>query len=880
MEQTIIHNNRLHPTAIHLFLLLLFVSSFKHSFAQFTDNFSDGDFTNNPTWNSDVPANWIIDNGRLRSNSSMASSTFYISTSSSKVTNAQWEFFVNLTFNTSSANFVDVYLVSENENLLSAGNNGYFVRIGGTPDEISFYKITGGTISLLINGTDGVTNFSNNVLRVKVTRDQNNIWTLSYDTTGTGNNYFSEPTATDASFNTSNYFGIRITQSTSSFFNRHFFDDFIVGDIVLDLQPPTLISTTPVSANQLDVLFSEKVESASSQAITNYTANNGIGQPQTAVLQTNERTVRLSFQNNFSNGVTNQLTVSNVKDLAGNAMTSSVISFFFFQPQPVSYKDIIITEIFADPTPVIGLPEAECIELYNRSTNPINLMGWKFSDGSSTATLPSHILMPGAYLIITPTASAPSFSAFGATIGVASFPTLNNTGDNLSVRDATTLLIDEVNYSDAWYKDDDKKQGGWTLELIDIDNICAEEENWVASTHPSGGTPGTVNSVKATKPDLTGPKLLSAIPVSTTKLKLSFDEKLSSTIPTTTDFVITPTLSVVTVSFTSPGLREINLDLASPIQSNQTYSIAVSNIRDCGGNLIQEAFRTVSFGFPETATPLDVLINEILFNPKPFGVDFLEVYNQSNKYINLKNWNIGNFENGIVNNPKPITTTDFLLAPGAILVLTVDPLTIKSHYPLANQSRILKISSTPSFPDDAGSAALVNDQGIVIDNFTYSNAYHSVFLRDKEGVSLERIHPDVQSNDPNNWKSASSTVGYATPGYRNSNALNEQAITGEVKIEPEIFAPLFSQPDFTEIQYNFDQGGRVANIKILDQQGREIKKIANNEILATSGFFRWDGDRDDGTKVRPGYYLVWFEVFDTSGRVETFRKRVVVAARY
>src|SRR5687768_14978814 len=91
---------------------------------QFTDTFSDDNFTVDPTWNSDVPANWTIENGSLRSNSPAASSTFFISTPSLRATNAQWEFFINLKFNTSGSNYTDVYLISVNENLNAAGNNG------------------------------------------------------------------------------------------------------------------------------------------------------------------------------------------------------------------------------------------------------------------------------------------------------------------------------------------------------------------------------------------------------------------------------------------------------------------------------------------------------------------------------------------------------------------------------------------------------------------------------------------------------------------------------------------------------------------------------------------------------------------------------------
>jgi flagellar hook assembly protein FlgD len=82
--------------------------------------------------------------------------------------------------------------------------------------------------------------------------------------------------------------------------------------------------------------------------------------------------------------------------------------------------------------------------------------------------------------------------------------------------------------------------------------------------------------------------------------------------------------------------------------------------------------------------------------------------------------------------------------------------------------------------------------------------------------------------------------------------------------------------DFTKINYRFDQSGKVANIKVLDAQGRLIKTVANNETLAFEGFYRWDGERDDGTHARLGYYVVWFEIFDNSGSVQIFRKRAVI----
>lgn len=55
------------------------------------------------------------------------------------------------------------------------------------------------------------------------------------------------------------------------------------------------------------------------------------------------------------------------------------------QAQVANRFDIVITEIMADPTSVIGLPNAEFIEIKNISSTSYNLNGWKLSDATSTA---------------------------------------------------------------------------------------------------------------------------------------------------------------------------------------------------------------------------------------------------------------------------------------------------------------------------------------------------------------------------------------------------------------------------------------------------------------------------------------------------------------
>ncbi|MCA4897204.1 MAG: lamin tail domain-containing protein [Bacteroidota bacterium] len=840
--------------------------------AQFTDNFADGDYTNNPVWTADNPANWVVVSNQLRSNNTTSNANFYVSIPSAQALNAQWEFYVNLQFNTSSLNFVDVYLTSSNATMVAA--NGYFVRIGGTPDEISLYRSSGGSSTIIINGVDGITNLSNNVLKIKVTRDAANLWKLERDITGTGSNYFTEGTATDNTFTTSAFFGIRITQSTVSFFQRHYFTDFYVGSIIGDIVPPTLNAINVISSTQLDLLFSESLDAASAQSASNYLVGNGIGVPVAAVLQPDLKTVRLTFATAFANGITQTLTLSGIKDLAGNAMLTVNRNFLFFQPAPTKNKDIVVTEILADPNPQVGLPDAEFIEIFNRSANPIDLNGWKLSDGTSVATFSSQIILPNEYWIVTSASAVSKFSGLGKVIGLTNFPSLNNDADALTLRSSTT--IDSVNYNSAWYKDEDKANGGWSLELIDPNNLCGDANNWIASTDPKGGTPGKQNSVFANKPDAEGPKLLSVI-ASPSQLILTFNERLEKPLGLVS-VNITPPLTIGNLALSNPALNEIKIDLTQPVANRQLYNLQIANLRDCAGNLILPEFSQLDFALPETADSLDLIINEVLFNPRPGGVDFVEVYNNSAKYINLKDFRLANWENGMVKNSKTISS-NFILGPSAYVVFTPDPGVLKAQYLQGIERTILK-TDLPSLNDDEGTISLVSSQNKMLDFFAYSDKMHSSFLKNTEGVSLERISATQSTADAGNWKSASSNAGFATPGFINSNSrpdnfLDENTIT----IEPEIFAVQQPGQDFSKIHYKFDQSGWVANIKILDNQGRLIKTVANNETLAFEGFFRWDGEQEDGTKSRVGYYVVWFEVFDNTGNIQTFRKRVVVAAR-
>jgi len=106
-----------------------------------------------------------------------------------------------------------------------------------------------------------------------------------------------------------------------------------------------------------------------------------------------------------------------------------------------------------------------------------------------------------------------------------------------------------VSYADTWYQDAVKATGGWTLELINptIESGCAGGGNWLASNHPSGGTPGQVNSVFNGTPDVVSPQIISTENPAATILKVCFSEPINPLLLLASNFTIsngigTPTL--------------------------------------------------------------------------------------------------------------------------------------------------------------------------------------------------------------------------------------------------------------------------------------------------------------------------------------------------
>jgi hypothetical protein len=555
---------------------------------------------------------------------------------------------------------------------------------------------------------------------------------------------------------------------------------------------------------------------------------------------------------------------------------------FLSRAQTAERFDVVITEIMADPLPVVGLPNAEFIEIKNVSSTPFNLNGWKVSDATSTATITaSFTLQPDSIAIICANSNVAIFSFFGRTIGVTSFPSLDNDGDMISIKSPQGKTIHAVNYSMEWYQNEIKKDGGWTLEMVDVKNPCSGMSNWKASTDANGGTPGKKNSVDGVNTDIIPPQLLRTYSLDNVTIIALFDEPLDSTsAAAVSNYFLSNNIAITSSSPQGPLFNSVILKLPGPLQKQIIYSLVVNNVKDCKGNTIG-VFNKTKVGLAEEALSKDLVINELLFNPRPNAFDYVEIYNRSNKIVDASKLYIANRNaSGVLTSIKKLSEAPFYIFPDDYVVITEDAISLKHEYLVQSPQNVLSLSSLPSLPDDKGTVVITNSQGNAVDEVSYSEKWHFPLINDDEGVALERIDPNDSSQKQSNWHSAASTAGYGTPTYKNSQYKQTNTINATIEVNPKVFSPdNDGHDDIATISYQVTDVGYIANVNIFDANGRPVRYLVRNALLGLKGNWNWDGLNENGQKLAIGTYIIYTEIFNLQGKKKQFKNTIVLGRK-
>jgi hypothetical protein len=667
-------------------------------------------------------------------------------------------------------------------------------------------------------------------------------------------------------------FDIRYGPGTGSA-ARWVMDNFEFGDIEMDQTPPKIIEAKGYNSNSIRIQFSEKVDPVFSILTPAY--NLGDKNPTSAQLSSDSLAI-ITFEQKLETAKNYRLSIGQIPDLEGNFLQDTTIVFTFFDPTDIPPKTLVINEIMPAPRADQDLPNVEYIEIFHAGEHEIRLEDLKLSNSRTETSLGEYWIKPGEYLILAPENQAFQFFGFGKVLPVRNWPTLLNSGDQISFKSPRATLIDQISYANSSWGGSEFLNGGYSLEVPNPFFLCDNSFFLRRSVHGSKGTPGVQNSIFNTAVELPTLTIEAAFFKDSLTIVVRFSGPiLPYQIVENPEF--TPVITVDSMSLAMPS--ELVIYLKTPAEKNLIYKLTLKGLKDCLGKVLEE--KTSQLVLADSPKQGDVIINEVLADPRTGDPKFVELKNTSQRFLNLEGWALANLNSaGVPDQKRVFGSQGLILPPESYLAITTNVNALKLAYPKSSDGDFLQITALPSYPISGGNVVLLFPDGKLVESFKYNPDLHHPLLRDSKGVSLERISSKTPASVASNWQSASGNEDFATPGRKNSQALDVEFESNIIQIDPEIFDPQGSTGSaFTSIRYQLDRPGWTGNFKIYSSGGQLIQTLAQNQILGTEGLLTWTGTDSTGKLVRAGYYVLMVELYESTGRVKLIKKTLVVATR-
>ena len=247
-----------------IYTLLLLVSSV--GYAQVDDDFSDGDFSNNPNWigTSDL---FFVNNWKQLQSCASSAVDAYLSTVSMVNYNATWNCSVRISTRPSAYNYSRFYLCAENADPTTG--SALYVQVGGKKRNISLCIKNNNTLTVLAETEEQIVNEDDNRVELSVTYSSAG-YILSYKM---GNDDFKTINASVQDRINSNYCSVYYSCSSKKG-SEYYFDNIkIVGEVKNVETQPVHEDTDTIDQSDTDTIGTEQNIAKLSLRATNFSPN-------------------------------------------------------------------------------------------------------------------------------------------------------------------------------------------------------------------------------------------------------------------------------------------------------------------------------------------------------------------------------------------------------------------------------------------------------------------------------------------------------------------------------------------------------------------------------------------------------------------------------
>ncbi|MEI7502330.1 MAG: lamin tail domain-containing protein [Paludibacter sp.] len=852
-------------------------------FGQVNDSFSDGNFINNPFWTGNT-ANFIVNSSfQLQANVQTAG-TSSLFTASEAFENAQWECGVKIQYSTSSGttstspyNYSSIYLATDKSDITN-GFNGYFVKIGDAQDDVSLWLKVGTNIPIkIIDGKDARSQGNPIEMRIKVTRDVLGNFSL-YSKLSTETDFYLEGTTQNNVVKNSNFFGVSFT-NTAKTGTSYYFDDIVVtGTKAVDRVAPLWTSFTLEQPNKLNLIFSEPMDFTKAT----YILEQSMGNPVSQVISTDKTAISLTFATNFERGKIYNLQTTGLTDLAQNALV--IAQKWIGIIEKTALGDLILNEVmFENP-----LNSLEYLEIYNTSNKLLDVSGLVFTtrktDGSlNTGNIipPQTTMLPKGCLAVCSNAeTVRNFHACPSesNIVTTSWSTLNNESSTIVLTNAAKdTIYDELNYNVKWHNAWVKDPKGIALERNAPELPTQNSASWHSSVSaPSYGTPGYKNSEFI---DLVAPICNTFTLIEPNILNLVFSEAMDFSKAT---FTVDNNIGNPSSQAISLDKSSIELSFTNNFEKGKIYKLTTLGLTDLVGNAVEMTQQSI--GITEKFAVDDLIFNEVMFDNPTNSVEYIELYNKSDKLLDVSGLVFTTRKTDGSLNTGNIIPAQTRILPNGYVALCSDAELLRNYHNCPAESNIVNTDWTTLNNESATLVLTNSEKDSIYDELTYNVKWHHALVKYPKGVALERIHPSLPTQDAASWHSAATEVNYGTPGYKNSQYrdISNPALSDKfVWLEPESFSPdNDGVEDVCFIHYKTETDGFMAKAVVLNAVGVKVFQLASNILLSSEGFLTWDGKTDAGKNANVGVYVLYFEIFNPlNGQRKQVKLPIVVSSR-
>jgi hypothetical protein len=853
-------------------ILWFFLFFYTLSWAQFAEDFTAP--TLDTRWQGDREDFILEEPGLLRLNAAGAGiSELY--TTYQKQDSMVWEIDFSLLFDPSASNKLRIFLYAEGENLQQG--EALYLEVGenGNEDDLNFFLRKGSSTQLLARLNGG--NLARNpaIANLYIRWRGGKKWEIYCDYQG-GREYlkvlsFEAEIAPEGNL----LMGLQC-HYTASRAQLFFFRRISLSRFIEDGAPPVLVNHVLLPPNKILLHFSKPI-SPLSLVMENIVVSDFTSELRSLELQ-NQRTILARVLEDFLNNRKYTLHLSGFRDTLGHTLQDTQVVFDYWVGEQPLMGDVIISEIMARPHPVVNLPNAEYIEIYNRSDKFIDLSLLFLRKNNTLYPLPhKDFLAPGQFLLLTRERDAQDFFWLDHVVAMPSFPSIADNGDRLGLVNAGGECIHQISFTAADYGDSNKNGGGWSLELLSLDQPCYSTQ-WKASTNPNGGTPGAANTIR--EPSLID-QIGEGISVEEEVLTLRLRQLLSpESILSPELWTLHPQGEILGIEYSpcSNDFAECRIH-CTPLSPRTPYVLVWKGpLENCISSVLF-ADEKYNFELPEKPEVGDLLINEILHHPPVGGKSYLEIYNASDKYFSSADLGLKNRTEGIVR-----IQTNRLIPPGSYMVFGEDVQNTLENFEVARPDWLIE-NTLPSLPNTEGSIVLLafypGQQVLRLDSVPYQASWHSELLRNRAGIALERIRYEGSSLSRHNWHSASWIRGGGTPTAKNSQASGPGPIAEDkISVYPKIFSPDGDgYDDFLNIEFKYQEPLNLS-LKIYDLKGRMVKTLVNNQIAGFGDIYKWDGSGDTGNRLAMGSYVILLQMVDPfSGQVHWEKHSCILGGR-